>query len=218
MPEGCPLLIPTGRWPWRRRHSRGKEASGLDTQTVMIDKERWFPSHTPSSIRERPNPRGIRAWGVGTRQYAPSLESHWDRDDPWEGHVPEGDLHAWHVRKARYSQGEWLGAWAHELAPKQSSPRELHFDKATLRTEKALRLGTMLLRSTLKIRKYQADTWTKTPIWYIRFYDKQTKVRFHIFRTSELSEIEFNYNSVTHFSEHWAGGVLRREVLRCFLP
>jgi len=34
-----------------------------------------------------------------------------------------GDLHAWHVRKARYSQGERLRAWVHELAPKRSSPR-----------------------------------------------------------------------------------------------
>ena len=42
-------------------HDRGVEASGLGTQTVMIDKERRFPSHTPSSNRERPNSRGICA-------------------------------------------------------------------------------------------------------------------------------------------------------------
>ena len=106
------------------------------------------------------------------------------------------------MRKVKYSQGELLGVWAHELAPKQSSPHELHSGEATLHTKKALRLGTVLLRSALRIRKYQADTWTETPVRYIRFYDKQTKVRFHILHTSELSKIEFSYDSVTHFSKH----------------
>jgi len=46
---------------------QGVEASGLGTSTVKIDKERWFSSHTPVTSRERPNSRGIRAWGVGTR-------------------------------------------------------------------------------------------------------------------------------------------------------
>jgi len=32
------------------------------------------------------------------------------------------------------------------------------------------------------MRKSQADTWTKTPGRYIRFYDKQDKVRFRTFR------------------------------------
>jgi len=40
----------------------------------------------------------------------------------------------------------------------QSPPRELHFDKATLHTEKALRLGTVLLRSAHRMCKSQADT------------------------------------------------------------
>jgi len=57
----------------------------LAPQTVMIDKERWFSSHTLVTSRERGDPL--------------------DRDDPWEGHVPEGDLHAWRVRKAGNSQG-----------------------------------------------------------------------------------------------------------------
>ena len=84
----------------------------------------------------------------------------------------------------------------------QSPPRESHFDRATLHTEKALRLGTVLLRSTHRMHRSNADTWTETPGRYIRFYDKQTKVHFHILRTSELNEIEFSYDSVTHFSEH----------------
>jgi len=33
--------------------------------------------------------------------------------------------------------------------------------------------------------KSQADTWTKTPERYIRFYDKQNKVRFTHSRTFE---------------------------------
>jgi len=63
MLEGCPL-ISTGRDDHGGGGTVGGgivEASGLDTQTVMIDKERWFPSHTLSSSRERPNSRGIRA-------------------------------------------------------------------------------------------------------------------------------------------------------------
>jgi len=63
----------------------------------------------------------------------------------------------------------------------QSPPCELHFDRAILHTEKALRLGTMLLRSAHKIRKSEANMWTETPGRYIRFYDKQNKVRFHTF-------------------------------------
>jgi len=67
MPEGCLLLIPTGRGDREGGETVGGDMVGtwrpraLDTQTVMIDKERWFPSHTPSSSRERPNSRGIRA-------------------------------------------------------------------------------------------------------------------------------------------------------------
>ena len=61
---------------------QGMEASCLGTSTVKIDKERWFLSHTPVTNRERPNSRGIRAWGVRTRQDTPPLKNHWDRDDP----------------------------------------------------------------------------------------------------------------------------------------
>jgi len=66
---------------------RGMEASGLSTPKSDNRRERWFQSHTPSTCRERPNSRRICAWGVGTQQYAPPLENHWDWDDPWEGHV-----------------------------------------------------------------------------------------------------------------------------------
>jgi len=68
----------------------------------------------------------------------------------------------------------------------QSPSRELYFDRATLHTERALRLGTKLLRSTHRMHKSQADTWTKTPGRYIRFYDKQNKVRFTHSKTFEL--------------------------------
>ena len=89
--------------------------------------------------------------------------------------------------------GRVLREWAHELAPMQSPPRKLHFDRAILHTEKALRLGTMLLRSAYRIRKSQADTWTVISGRYIRFYDKQNKVRFHTF-TYKLTHLRrFSY-------------------------
>jgi len=46
------------------------------SQRVNTRRERWFSSHIPSTSRERPNSRSICAWGVGTRQYTPPLESH----------------------------------------------------------------------------------------------------------------------------------------------
>jgi len=60
MPEGRPLMIPTGR----------SDCGGGDTvggtvgawrprapvpQTVIIDKERWFSSHTSNTRRKKPN-------------------------------------------------------------------------------------------------------------------------------------------------------------------
>jgi len=66
-PGRCSLLIPMGRdnrggggtiggdtvGAWRPR--------GSAPQTVIIDKEMWFSSHTPSTRRERPNSSRICA-------------------------------------------------------------------------------------------------------------------------------------------------------------
>jgi len=71
-PGKCPLLIPTGRDNRGGGGTVGGDTVGGGTigawrprasapQTVIIDKERWFSSHTPSTRRERPNSRGIRA-------------------------------------------------------------------------------------------------------------------------------------------------------------
>jgi len=81
----------------------------------------------------------------------------------------------------------------HELAPMQSPPHELHFDKAILHTEKTLRLGIVLLRRAHRICKSQADTWTETPGRYKRFYDKQNKVHFHTFAYQLTHLREFSY-------------------------
>jgi len=62
MPEGCPLLIPTGRDDRGGGGTVGggtMEASGLGTQTVMIDKERWFPSHTPALLVGKVSKRAV---------------------------------------------------------------------------------------------------------------------------------------------------------------
>jgi len=67
----------------------------------------------------------------------------------------------------------------------QSSLRELHFDRAILHIEKALRLGTMLLRSAHRMRKSQADTWTKNIMKLYKVYDKQNKVRLTHSKTFE---------------------------------
>jgi len=67
MPEGRPLLIPTGR----SDHGGGGTVGGGTVgawrprasvpQTVIIDKEMWFSSHTSSTRRKKPNSRGIHA-------------------------------------------------------------------------------------------------------------------------------------------------------------
>jgi len=61
-PGRCPFLIPT------RRDNRGVgDTVGAwrpwdsTSHTIIIDKERWFSSHTPSTRRERPNSRRICA-------------------------------------------------------------------------------------------------------------------------------------------------------------
>ena len=46
------------------------------------------------------------------------------------------------------------------------------------------------------MRTSQADTWIETPGRYIRFYDKQNRVRFTHSKTFE-KKLAF---SVTHFS------------------
>jgi len=52
------------------------------------------------------------------------------------------------------------------------------------------------------MRKSQDDTWKETPGRYIRFYDKQNKVRFTHSKTFGPEASIFNYDSVMHFSEH----------------
>ena len=96
------------------------------------------------------------------------------------------------MRKVGNSQGRWLREWAHELAM-QSPSHELHFDRAILHVEKALRLGTVLLRSAHRIRKSQVDTWIGTPGKYIRFYDKQNKVHFTHSKTFWAEVSIFSY-------------------------
>ena len=69
----------------------------------------------------------------------------------------------------------------------ESPTRELHSSREILHTEKSLRLGIVLLRSAHRIRKSQANTWIGTSGRYIRFYDRQNKVRF---TDSKLESIE----------------------------
>jgi len=71
-PEKCPLLIPTGKDNRGGGGTVEGDRVGGGTvevwrpqasapQTVIIHKERWLSSHTPSTTREKPNSRGIRA-------------------------------------------------------------------------------------------------------------------------------------------------------------
>jgi len=99
--EWCHPPIPMGRndrggggTVWGGTVGAWRPRAGLGTLKSNNRRERWFPSHTPSSSREIPNSRCICAWDMRSRQYAPPLENHWDRDDPWEGHVPGGNLNA----------------------------------------------------------------------------------------------------------------------------
>ena len=72
----------------------------------------------------------------------------------------------------------WVGT--HAVTPAQVALRQ-----GNLTHWEGPKTGAMLLRSTHKMRKSQADTWTKTPGRYIRFYDKQNKVNLTHSKTFE---------------------------------
>ena len=63
----------------------------------------------------------------------------------------------------------------------------MDFDGVALPAEKALRLGTVLLRSAHTIRESQVETWTKTPRRYIRFMVNRIR---YVFTDSKLETIE----------------------------
>jgi len=91
-----------------------------------------------------------------------------------------------------------------------SHPRADALRRGNLHTERALRLGTVLLRSAHKIRESQVDTWTRTPIRYIRFMVNRIR---YVLQIPSLRALR-----VTHFSEHWPYGVLWPEVFGVSCP